>query len=73
MRQATDTPLEADSFTYNALRQRIRANLNGSVLRYIYSGDRVVEQTDDEGSMLTRYSLASGSYYVRPAAGLRVR
>ncbi len=52
-----------DSFTYNALGQRMRANLNGSVLRYIYSGDRVVEQTDDEGNMLTRYSLASGSYY----------
>ena len=62
-------PSGTDTFTYNALGQRMRANLNGSVLRYIYSGDRVVEQTDDEGNMLTRYGLATGSYY-DPLLGL---
>jgi RHS repeat-associated protein len=56
-------PGGSDSFVYNALGQRMRATLNGSTKRYVYFRDRVLEETDDEGSMLARYTLAAGSYY----------
>ncbi len=62
-------PGGTDSLLYSALGQRMRANVNGGVLRYIYHGDRVLEQTDDGGNLLTRYATAGGSYY-DPLLGL---
>ena len=56
-------PEGTDSFTYNALGQRMRASLDGTVLRYVYNGDRVLEETSDAGSVLARHTTASGSYY----------
>ena len=52
-----------DSFLYNALGQRMRATLNGTTWRYVYFGDRVLEETNDAGSTLARYTLAGGSYF----------
>ena len=56
-------PTGSDSFLWNALGQRMRATLNGTVKRYVYDGDRVVEQTDDAGSVVARYTNTSPSYY----------
>jgi RHS repeat-associated protein len=60
---AVSYPDGADSFTYNALGQRTRASLDGTILRYVYNGDRVLEETSDAGSVLARHTTASGSYY----------
>ena len=54
---------QTDSYWYNALGQRMRANLNGAIYRYVYDGERVVEETNDGGSVLARHTTASGSYY----------
>jgi RHS repeat-associated protein len=56
-------PTGTDSFLWNALGQRMRATLNGTVKRYIYDGDRVLEQTDDAGNVAARYTTESSSYY----------
>jgi len=41
----------------------MRATLNGTVKRYIYDGDRVLEQTDDAGNVAARYTTESSSFY----------
>jgi YD repeat-containing protein len=56
-------PTGSDSFLWNALGQRMRATLNGTVKRYIYDGDRVLEQTDDAGNVAARYTTESSSFY----------
>jgi len=56
-------PTGSDSFLWNALGQRMRATLNGAVKRYIYDGDRVLEQTDDAGNVAARYTTESSSFY----------
>ena len=56
-------PTGSDSFLWNALGQRMRATLTGTVKRYIYNGDRVLEQTDDAGNVVARYTNTSSSYY----------
>ncbi len=56
-------PAGVDTYVYNAFGQRTRANLSGAVLRYVYNGDRVLEQTDDAGNLLSRYATAGASYY----------
>jgi RHS repeat-associated protein len=52
-----------DRYYYTALGQRYRSRLQAAWSRYIYHGDRVLEQTNDSGGMLARYTLASGSYF----------
>lgn len=52
-----------DSFTYNARGQRMRASLDGTVLRYVYNGNRVLEETSDAGALLARHTTAKASYY----------
>jgi RHS repeat-associated protein len=56
-------PGGTDTFQWNALGQRMRANLNGTVFRYIYAGDRVLERTNDTNGTLARYTPADASYY----------
>ena len=56
-------PTGTDSFVWNALGQRMRVTLNGTVYRYVYAGDRVLEETTDAGGLVARYSLERGSYY----------
>ena len=41
----------------------MRAVLDATAYRYVYNGDRVLEKTNDSGTMLARYTLASGSYF----------
>ena len=59
----TYPPNGTDSFTWNALGQRMRASTNGTVFRYVYNGDRVFEVTNDAGGPLARYLTADESYY----------
>jgi len=41
----------------------MRATVGGTTWRYIYNGDRVMEETNDSGGVLARHTTASGSYY----------
>ena len=41
----------------------MRADLNGTVYRYTYNGDRVLQELDDNRVELARYITESGSYY----------
>jgi RHS repeat-associated protein len=50
-------------FYYNALGQRYRSRLNGTYWRYLYDGDRVLEELNDSGTMTARYTTEDGSYF----------
>jgi len=52
-----------DLYYYNALGQRMRARLGGTWWRYVYDGERVLEETNDSGGPLARHTAVSGSYY----------
>ncbi len=52
-----------DLYYYDWQGRRYRAKLNGTYYRYVYNGDRVLEETNDSGSVLARYTTESGSYY----------
>ncbi len=52
-----------DKYYYDWQGRRYRAKLNGTYYRYVYNGDRVLEETNDSGSVLARYTTESGSYY----------
>ncbi|UCC68811.1 MAG: RHS repeat-associated core domain-containing protein, partial [Armatimonadota bacterium] len=54
---------ETDLYWTSALGQVYRSRLQGSYYRYIYDGNRVLEQTDDSGGTVARYTPESGSYY----------
>jgi hypothetical protein len=56
-------PTGADTYVYNAFGQRTRASLSGSIFRYVYHGDRVLEQTGDTSNPLSRYATAGPSYH----------
>jgi RHS repeat-associated protein len=51
-----------DTYTYNANGQRTRAYLNGTYYRYLYNGERVLLDLEDDGDMLHRYTTEDGSY-----------
>jgi RHS repeat-associated protein len=57
------SPLGSETFTYNALGQRMKLSVNYVVTRYVYDGDRVLEETNDAGTVQARYTTAAGSYY----------
>ena len=52
-----------DLYYYNALGQRYRARLGGTYWRYVYDGDRVLEETNDSGTAQARYTTADQSYF----------
>jgi len=52
-----------DYMYYNAVGQRYRARLDGSYHRYVYAGERVLEERNDSGGVLARYTLESVSYF----------
>jgi len=53
-----------DLYWYNALGQRMRDRLAGVYSRYVYNGDRVLEEYNDSYSgMRARHTTESGSYY----------
>jgi RHS repeat-associated protein len=56
-------PGGVDTFLYNALGQRMRGVLGGAIHRYVYNGERVLEDTSDAGATQARYTTASGSYF----------
>ncbi|MFB3883455.1 MAG: RHS repeat domain-containing protein [Armatimonadota bacterium] len=57
------SPAGSESFIYNALGQRMKLTVGTAVTRYVYDGDRVLEETDNAGAVLARYTTAAGSYY----------
>jgi len=48
-------------YTYTGL--RYRATLAGTTYRYLYNGERVLEELNDSGTMQARYTTEDGSYY----------
>ena len=52
-----------DTYTYNWQGLRTRAYLNGTYYRYIYNGERVLEELNDSGGVLARYTTENDSYY----------
>jgi RHS repeat-associated protein len=51
-----------DTYTYNWEGLRTRARLNGTYHRYLYNGERVLQDLGDDGDVLTCYTLEDGSY-----------
>ena len=57
-------PNGTDTYLWNALGQRMEASLhNYGTRRYVYHGDRVLEETNVWGTAIARYTTESGSYY----------
>ena len=58
-------PGGTDTFSWNALGQRMRATFwgPGCVRRYFYDGQRVLEETNDAGGIYARYIAEGSSYY----------
>jgi len=52
-----------DYYYYNWTGMRYRARLGGTYYRYLYNGNRVLEELNDSGAMTARYTTESGSYY----------
>jgi hypothetical protein len=52
----------------NAGGQRMRATLGGTVGRYIYNGDRILQETDDPHNELHRH-ITEGAAVGRSASG----
>jgi RHS repeat-associated protein len=48
-------------YTYNGL--RYRARLAGTYYRYLYNGERVLEELNDTGTMQARYTTENDTYY----------
>jgi len=52
-----------NAYYYNAFGQRYRARLGGTYWRYVYNGDRVLEETNDSGTVQSRYTTADPSLF----------
>jgi RHS repeat-associated protein len=52
-----------DLYYYKHTGERYRARLSGTYYRYLYEGERVLEELNDSGTMQARYTTEDGSYY----------
>jgi len=52
-----------DSYTYNWQGLRTRAYLNGTYYRYLYNGERVLQELTDAGAVTATYTTENDSYY----------
>jgi len=52
-----------DLYYYTHTGLRYRARLGGTYYRYLYNGERVLEELNDSGTMQARYTTEDGSYY----------
>ena len=52
-----------DLYYYNWQGLRYRARLSGTYRRYLYNGERVLEELSDGGTMQARYTTGNDSYY----------
>jgi RHS repeat-associated protein len=52
-----------DLYYYKYTGDRYRARLAGTYYRYLYNGERVLEELSDGGTMQARYTTEDGSYY----------
>jgi len=57
------TSVGTDSYWYTYTGQRYRAQLAGSYRRYLYHGDRVLEELSDSGTMQARYTTENDGFY----------
>jgi RHS repeat-associated protein len=58
------SPAGSESFVYNALGQRMQLTVGGVITKYVYDGDRVLEERDSSGNnVLARYTTTNSSYY----------
>jgi uncharacterized protein RhaS with RHS repeats len=55
-------PGGTDQHMYDGAGRVWKAVFNGPH-KYVYNGDRVLDETDNAGALLARYTTASGSYY----------
>jgi len=51
-----------DYYYYTYTGTRYRARLNGTYYRYLYDGERVLEELNDSGTMQARYTTENDSY-----------
>jgi len=52
-----------DLYYYNWQGQRYRARLGGVYSRYLYHGQRVLEELNDSGAMQARYTTENGTFF----------
>jgi len=52
-----------DLYYYKHTGERYRARLSGTYYRYLYNGERVLEELNDSGTMQARYTTENDSYY----------
>ena len=52
-----------DTYTYNWQGLRTRAVLNGTTCRYLYNGERVLQELTDAGAVNATYTTEDDSYY----------
>jgi len=52
-----------DSYAYNWQGLRTRAYLNGTYYRYLYNGERVLQELTDAGAVTATYTTENDSYY----------
>ena len=52
-----------DTYAYNWQGLRTRAYLNGTYYRYLYHGERVLQDLTDAGGLLATYTTENDSYY----------
>ncbi len=63
-----------DLYEYDPSGRRLRARLDGTYYRYIYNGERVLQETDDAGATVADDLTAGGSYFspllaIQPVGG----
>jgi len=59
---AVTRPGGSDTYEYNALGHRLRATIAGYVTRYVYAGDRVVEDNSATGTVLAWHTVSGPGY-----------
>jgi RHS repeat-associated protein len=48
------------SYVYDAFGRRIEKNVDGVITKYLYEGNRVIAETDTDGTILTAYVYGAG-------------
>jgi YD repeat-containing protein len=56
-------PGGTDTYQYNVLGKRYYANLNGTERYYEYSGDRISQERDAQGTVVARRTYEDASYF----------
>ncbi len=54
------TPTQTISYKYDALGRRIEKNVSGTITRYIYDGEDIIQEYDGNNALLTTYTHGPG-------------